>query len=90
MKTHPDVADCVAIGEDIDKEKTLVAACVVLRPGATATAADLLGFGEQHLAGYKRPKRIHLVSDYPRTKNGKVIRAQLKREIEAGAQRRPA
>ena len=90
MKTHPDVADCVAIGEDIDKDKTLVAACVVLRPGATTTAAELLGFGEQHLAGYKRPKRIHLVTDYPRTKNGKVIRSQLKRQIEAGAQGRPA
>ena len=86
MKTHPDVADCVAIGEDIDKEKTLVAACVILRPGATATAVDLLAFGERHLAGYKRPKRIHLVADYPRTKNGKVIRAQLKRQIESSAQ----
>jgi acyl-coenzyme A synthetase/AMP-(fatty) acid ligase len=87
MKTHPDVADCVAIGEDIDKEKTLVAACIVLRPGAAATEADLLAFGERHLAGYKRPKRVHLVADYPRTKNGKVIRAQLKRAIEAGTQR---
>jgi acetyl-CoA synthetase len=57
---------------------------VVLRPGATVTEADLLAFGEQHLAGYKRPKIVHLMEDYPRTKNGKVIRAQLKRRIEAG------
>jgi len=90
MKTHPDVADCVAIGEDIDKDKTLVAACVVLHPGATATEADLLAFGEQHLAGYKRPKRIHLMTDYPRTKNGKVIRSQLKRLVEAQAAGRAA
>jgi acetyl-CoA synthetase len=84
MKTHPDVADCVAIGQDVEKEKTLVAACVVLRPGAAVTEADLLAFGELHLAGYKRPKIVHLMEDYPRTKNGKVIRAQLKRRIEAG------
>jgi acyl-coenzyme A synthetase/AMP-(fatty) acid ligase len=90
MKTHPAVADCVAIGEDIDKDKTLVAACVVLHPGATATEADLLAFGEQHLAGYKRPKRIHLMTDYPRTKNGKVIRSQLKRLVEAQAAGRAA
>jgi acetyl-CoA synthetase len=63
---------------------------VVLRPGATTTEADLLAFGERHLAGYKRPKRIHLVTDYPRTKNGKVIRAQLKRQIESSAQGGPA
>jgi acyl-coenzyme A synthetase/AMP-(fatty) acid ligase len=90
MKTHPAVADCVAIGEDIDKDKTLVAACVVLHPGATATESDLLAFGEQHLAGYKRPKRIHLMTDYPRTKNGKVIRSQLKRLVEAQAAGRAA
>ncbi|MCU0767532.1 MAG: acyl-CoA synthetase [Gammaproteobacteria bacterium] len=84
MKTHPDVADCVAIGQDLGKDKTLVAACVVLRPGGRATEADLLAFGEQHLAGYKRPKIVHLMDDYPRTKNGKVIRSQLKRQVEGG------
>ena len=84
MKTHPGVADCVAIGEDLDKEKTLVAACIVPVPGVQLHEDDLLAFGAAHLAGYKRPKRIHLVQDYPRTKNGKVVRARLKALIEAG------
>ena len=61
-----------------------------------ALALTLGGFSladdDEHHArqGYKRPKRIHLVSDYPRTKNGKVIRAQLKRQIEASAHGRSA
>ncbi len=83
MKTHPQVADCVAIGQDLTKDKTLVAACVVVRPGETVSEEALLAFGEQHLAGYKRPKLIHILQDYPRTKNGKVIRSQLKQQIEA-------
>jgi acyl-coenzyme A synthetase/AMP-(fatty) acid ligase len=88
MKTHPDVADCVAIGEDIDREKTLVVACVVARTGASITPDELLRFGERHLAGYKRPKKVYLVTDFPRTKNGKVIRSALKKAIEArGAER---
>jgi acyl-coenzyme A synthetase/AMP-(fatty) acid ligase len=88
MKTHPDVADCVAIGEDIDREKTLVVACVVARAGASVTPDELLRFGERHLAGYKRPKKVYLVTDFPRTKNGKVIRSALKKAIEAqGAER---
>ena len=45
----------------------------------------LLDYGAQHLAGYKRPKLIHVVNDYPRTKNGKVLRNQLKQRIEAVA-----
>ncbi|MET0115889.1 MAG: acyl-CoA synthetase [Sedimenticola sp.] len=85
MKTHPHIADCVAIGQDIAKDKTLVAACVILKPGAELQEDDLLTFGEQHLAGYKRPKVVHILQDYPRTKNGKVIRSQLKKQIETAA-----
>jgi acyl-coenzyme A synthetase/AMP-(fatty) acid ligase len=83
MKTHPQVADCVAIGQDIGRDKTLVAACVILAPGAKVDAEALLAFGEQHLAGYKRPKVVHILEDYPRTKNGKVIRGKLKQMLEA-------
>ncbi len=82
MKTHPEVADCVAVGQDLDKSKTVVAACVILQPGAQATSQDLLAFGEEHLAGYKRPKLVHVMESYPTTKNGKVIRSQLKRLVE--------
>jgi acetyl-CoA synthetase len=85
MKTHPGVADCVVIGEDLGRDKTLVAACVVAVPGVSLGEDELLAFGAAHLAGYKRPKRVHLVQDYPRTKNGKVIRSRLKALIEGRA-----
>ena len=87
LAAHPDVADCVAIGEDVDREKTLVAICVILKPAAGAGADALLAYGRHHLAGYKCPKKVHLVKDYPRTKNGKVIRRELKQEIETNARR---
>ena len=85
MKTHPAIADCVAIGQEIGKDKTLVAACVMLKPGVETDQESLLRYGEQHLAGYKRPKLVHIVEDYPRTKNGKVIRSRLRERIEAAA-----
>jgi acyl-coenzyme A synthetase/AMP-(fatty) acid ligase len=77
MKTHPEVADCAATGEELDKDKVLVVAYVILQPGATASADALAGFGREHLAGYKAPKIVYLVPDFPRTKNGKIIRKQL-------------
>ena len=82
IKTHPAVADCVAIGEEIAAEKTLVSICVIPAANADIDEAQLLAYGEQHLAGYKRPKKAYLMSDYPRTKNGKVIRSELKQRIE--------
>ena len=87
MKTHPEVADCVAIGEEVDKDKILVVVCVILKPAASAGADELLAYGREHLAGYKCPKKVHLVKDYPRTKNGKVIRRELKEDIETKARR---
>ncbi len=85
MKTHPAVADCVAIGEEVGPGKTLVAACVVARAGAAVDEEELLAWGAAHLAVYKCPRRIHLVADYPRTKNGKVVRSALKARIETAA-----
>ncbi len=83
MKTHPEVADCAAIGQDIASDKTLIAACVILQPGSAVSEDALMAYCGEHLAGYKRPKMVHIMKDYPRTKNGKVIRSQLKQQIEA-------
>lgn len=78
MKTHPAVADCIAIGEQIDREKTLIAICVIPDTSQNVDPAALLRFGAAHLASYKRPRLVHFMNEFPRTKNGKVIRSQLK------------
>ena len=81
MKTHPAIADCVAIGEDVDKDKTLVSLCVILLEGQQATTEQLLEFGKNNLAKYKAPKIVHFMEQFPRTKNGKVIRKTLVKEF---------
>jgi acetyl-CoA synthetase len=81
MKTHPAIADCVAIGEEIGKDKTLVSLCVILLEGQQVTAAQLLEFGANNLAKYKAPKIVHIMDQFPRTKNGKVIRKSLVKEF---------
>lgn len=81
IKTHPDVADCVALGEELGKDKTLVSACIILTPGSTSTEKDILEFGSANLAKYKAPKIVHFYDDFPRTKNGKVLRKQMLAEI---------
>lgn len=77
MKNHPDVADCAATGEEITQDKVLVTAHVMLHARATASADDLIGYARQHLAAYKAPKIIYVVKDFPRTKNGKIVRRLL-------------
>jgi acetyl-CoA synthetase len=76
-KGHIDVADCAAVGEELEKDKLLVVIYVILKPDAKATADDLAAFGKQHLAAYKAPKTVYLAHDFPRTKNGKILRKDI-------------
>ncbi len=77
IKTHPDVADCVALGEELEKDKVLVSACIILTPDAQCDEQQILAFAASHLAKYKAPKIVHFYDDFPRTKNGKVLRKQM-------------
>jgi acyl-coenzyme A synthetase/AMP-(fatty) acid ligase len=74
LKSHPAVADCASVGEEIEKDKVLVVAYVIPQAGSDITADQLLAFGRKHLATYKAPKAIYLANDFPRTKNGKILR----------------
>ncbi|MDZ4141911.1 MAG: acyl-CoA synthetase [Methylotenera sp.] len=80
-KNHPDVADCAAVGEEIEKDKLLVVIYVILKPDTNASPDDLLAYGKQHLAAYKTPKTVYLVNDLPRTKNGKILRKDISPKI---------
>lgn len=81
LKSHPAVADCACIGEEIEKDKLLVVAYVIAQPGTEVSAEQLQSFGQQHLAAYKAPKRIYLARDFPRTKNGKILRREISPKI---------
>jgi acyl-coenzyme A synthetase/AMP-(fatty) acid ligase len=80
-KSHPDVADCAAVGEELEKDKLLVVTYVILQANSTVTADELLAFGKQHLAAYKAPKTVYLTKDFPRTKNGKILRKDINNTI---------
>jgi acyl-coenzyme A synthetase/AMP-(fatty) acid ligase len=77
LKSHPAVADCACIGEPAGTDKLLVVAYVIPQPGASITPDQLAAFGREHLASYKAPKAVYLARDFPRTKNGKILRRQI-------------
>jgi acyl-coenzyme A synthetase/AMP-(fatty) acid ligase len=77
LKDHPAIADCAAVGEQLEASKTVVAAYVVPRPGFSVSPDDVIAYAREHLASYKAPRTVHLVADLPRTRNGKVLRRAL-------------
>jgi acyl-coenzyme A synthetase/AMP-(fatty) acid ligase len=39
--------------------------------------AELVAFGREHLAAYKAPKVVYLAGEFPRTRNGKILRREI-------------
>lgn len=77
LKSHPAVADCACIAEDAGPDKRLVVAYVIPQPQARVTVDELLEFGRAHLAAYKAPRVVYFAREFPRTRNGKILRREI-------------
>jgi fatty-acyl-CoA synthase len=58
-------------------------AFVELRPGATASEAEIIAFCRERLAGFKTPKAV-VFGEVPRTSTGKVPKFELRQRLRAG------
>lgn len=81
IKTHPDIADCVVLEENIGKDKNIVVACIILNQNCHFSEHALMNYAHEHLAKYKAPKKFYLMESFPRTANGKVLRKELRNGI---------
>jgi acyl-CoA synthetase (AMP-forming)/AMP-acid ligase II len=77
LSDHPAVADCTVVGVPDDKFGQRLKAFVVLRPGHSATAAELQDYVRAHLARYKIARDVVFMSELPRNATGKVVKRDL-------------
>ncbi|MGH2451136.1 MAG: long-chain-fatty-acid--CoA ligase [Candidatus Limnocylindria bacterium] len=86
LAKHPAVLEGAAIGIPHGVKGEEVKAFVVLRPGATATAEEIVAFCRLELAPFKVPREIEFRDGLPKTLIGKVLRRQLAEEEKARRQ----
>jgi 3-oxocholest-4-en-26-oate---CoA ligase len=80
LKRHLAVSDAVAVAIPDERFGQVVAAVVELRPGASATEAELIEHVRDHLAAFKAPKRVRFVDNIGRSPAGKVDYARHRAE----------
>jgi long-chain acyl-CoA synthetase len=80
LYAHPAVLEAAAVGVPHPSKGEVVKAFVVLRPGAKATAQELMDHCRANLAPYKVPVHIVFRAELPKTLIGKVLRRQLAAE----------
>ena len=85
LRDHPAVIDAVAVAVPHQTLGSVVAAHIVLRPGASVRKAELAAHCGRRLAGYKIPKHFTFVDQVPRSAAGKIQRWRLAPYHENGA-----
>jgi long-chain acyl-CoA synthetase len=75
---HPAVQEAAVVGAADAVRGQVLVASVVLRDGATATAAELLTHCREHLVPHKVPRTIRFVAEIPKQPTGKAIRRLLR------------
>ncbi len=86
--SHPTVREAAVFGVPDPKWGEVVMACVVLKPGATLTADDLIAFCRRSLASYKIPRRVEFSeTDLPKNSSGKILKKTLRERFWAHEQR---
>ncbi len=80
---HPDIAEVAVVGYPDDVLGERICAVVAPKPGRSVTLANIIDhLLAQEIATYKLPERLELRSELPRNPVGKILKRELRMEME--------
>jgi acyl-CoA synthetase (AMP-forming)/AMP-acid ligase II len=82
LMQHPAVRDCAVVGLPDEKWGERVTAVVELKPGQDVAAGELIAFVKDRIGSVKAPKHVELWPELPRSRVGKVLKAEVRAELE--------
>ena len=75
---HPAVAEAAVLGQPHPVKGEVVRACVVLRPGHSTTAEELIAGCRGRVAPYKVPVVVEFLAALPKSPTGKILKKNLR------------
>lgn len=79
---HPAIAECIVFGVADTRLGEEVAAAIVVREGANASADDFRAEAARHISKHKIPRYIWLLTEpLPRNANGKFLKRQVREQL---------
>jgi fatty-acyl-CoA synthase len=88
IAAHPAVLECAVVAAPDERFGEAPVAMVVLKPGATATAAELRAHCRASLARFKVPREFVFRESLPKGGTGKILKAELREPLWRGYESR--
>jgi acyl-CoA synthetase (AMP-forming)/AMP-acid ligase II len=76
LKAHPKVREVAVVGVPDAEWGEKVVACVI--PEEPCDERELIDYCRTELAGYKSPKTVTFMADFPRDAVGKILKRELR------------
>jgi fatty-acyl-CoA synthase len=83
LMQHPDVYEAAVVGLPDEKWGERVTAVVQAAPGCTVDTDEVIAFVKSRLGSVKSPKQVAVWADLPRSKVGKVLKAEIRQSLLA-------
>lgn len=80
VRSHAKVAECAAVGLPHERWSEAVTVFAKIKEGEFVQENELIEFCKERLAGFKVPKKVVFMNDFPMTASGKIQKHRL-REI---------
>jgi acyl-CoA synthetase (AMP-forming)/AMP-acid ligase II len=75
---HPAVLECAVFGVPDDDWGEALKAVVVLKPGMSVSAEEIVELTRRELASYMKPKTVEFIAALPKGPTGKILKRELR------------